>query len=380
MPGISYKRRLVTLLAFLVIPACASAAEMPWIGVSADKRGFVERPGNTPFVPWGFNYDRDSRQRLLEDYWVAEWPKVQSDFAEMKRLGANVVRIHLQFGKFMLAADKPNQSALDRLESLATLAENDRLYLDVTGLGCYHKADVPDWYDRLDEQGRWAAQCRFWSAVAERLAKSPAVFCYDLMNEPVVPGGKADKWVSAPYAGESFVEFITRDSKNRPRVEIARRWIRRLTAAIRQHDTRHLITVGMMEASLDRPGLTTGLVPQKLVGDLDFLSVHLYPKSGKVNDALVTLGGFSVGKPVLIEETYPLHCSMNEMERFIVESKNDAAGWIGFYWGEPPDELRRSKSLDDAVTLAWLELFSRLGTTIARPSGGPPLGSRGAER
>ena len=33
-------------------------------------------------------------------------------------------------------------------------------------------------------------QARFWQAVAARCAASPAVFCYDLMNEPVVPGGK----------------------------------------------------------------------------------------------------------------------------------------------------------------------------------------------
>ena len=29
----------------------------------------------------------------------------------MKKLGANVVRIHLQLGKFMEAADKPNEKA-----------------------------------------------------------------------------------------------------------------------------------------------------------------------------------------------------------------------------------------------------------------------------
>jgi hypothetical protein len=46
-------------------------------------------------------------------------------------------------------------------------------------------------------------------------------------------------------------------------------------------------------------------VPEKVADDLDFVSVHLYPKKGQVDEALKTLAGFAVGKPVLIEETFP---------------------------------------------------------------------------
>jgi hypothetical protein len=46
----------------------------------------------------------------------------------MKKLGGNVVRIHLQVGKFMDAADKPNERSLDRLTKLIVLAEKKRLY------------------------------------------------------------------------------------------------------------------------------------------------------------------------------------------------------------------------------------------------------------
>src|SRR5690348_5145980 len=67
----------------------------------------------------------------------------------MKKLGANVVRVHLQLAKFMDAPDRPSGKALDRLGKLLALAERLRLYLDLTGLGCYHKKDVPAWYDRL---------------------------------------------------------------------------------------------------------------------------------------------------------------------------------------------------------------------------------------
>src|SRR4029077_1723991 len=98
------------------------------------------------------------------------------DFRQMQQLGANVVRVHLQFGKFMTAADKPNAKALDRLGKLLAFAEETGLYLDLTGLGCYHKADVPAWYDKLSEAERWDAQAAFWTAVAGRCKDSPAVF------------------------------------------------------------------------------------------------------------------------------------------------------------------------------------------------------------
>jgi hypothetical protein len=117
--------------------------------------------------------------------------------------------------------------------------------------------------------------------------------------------------------------------------------------------------VGLVDWSLDRKGLTLGFVPEKLADDLDFVSVHLYPEKGNVKEALDTLAGFSVGKPLLIEETFPLKCSQMELEEFIERSRKHAAGWIGFYWGKPPEELRRSTSISDALTLGWLELFQR---------------------
>jgi hypothetical protein len=344
----------------------ALAVEMPWIAVSTDKKCFVLEPSGKPFTPWGFNYDHDDQGRLIEDYWEKEWDKVETHFAQMKKLGANVVRIHLQVGKFMDAPDKPNGKSMERLAKLLRLAEKMQLYLDLTGLGCYHKKDVPAWYDKLAEKDRWDVQACFWQAVAGRCASSPAVFCYDLMNEPVVPGGKAKDWLPPAFAGEHFIQFITLDQRDRPRPDIARQWIHRLVGAIREKDKRHLTTVGLVDWSLDRPGLTSGFVPEKVVADLDFVSVHLYPKAGKVKDALDTLAGFAVNKPVLIEETFPLACSPKELEQFIDGSKKHAAGWLGFYWGKPPEELRRSKTISDALTLGWLELFQRRAKALEK--------------
>jgi hypothetical protein len=352
----------------LLAAACSplAAAEMPWVEVSKDRSGFVLRPSDRAFVPWGFNYDHDDRGRLLEDYWDSEWDRVEKAFAQMKELGANVVRIHLQFGKFMEAEDRANGKALDRLGKLLELAERTGLYLDLTGLGCYHKKDVPAWYDKLTEERRWAAQARFWEAVAGRCAKSPAVFCYDLMNEPVVAGSKRKDgdWLAGAFGGKHFVQFINLDLGDRERPAVARQWLRQLATAVRKHDKRHLITVGLVDWSLDRKGLTSGFVPAKVVEELDFVSVHLYPVKGKVDEALKTLAGFAVGKPVLIEETFPLSCSLDELAEFVDGSKKHAAGWVGFYWGQPPAELRRSREIGDAITLGWLEFFQKRAKAV----------------
>ncbi|MBN1345986.1 MAG: cellulase family glycosylhydrolase [Phycisphaerae bacterium] len=356
--------------AFCLLTAIASAPATEWVRVSEDGRSFVLEKSGKRFVPRGFNYDHDEEGRLLEDYWGPEWDKVTQDFHEMKRLGANVVRIHLQLGRFMKSPREPDATSLDRLRRLVELADRTNLYLDLTGLGCYHKQDVPAWYDALDERQRWETQAEFWRAVARRCADSPIVFCYDLMNEPVVPGKarSGGQWLGPAFADKHFVQFITLDPAGRPRSDVASKWTGMLTSAIRRQDRRHMITVGLVSWSLDRPGLTSGFPPDRIGRHLDFISVHLYPERGRVDDALATLSGFAVGKPVLIEETFPLKCGMPEFETFIRQSRRLSAGWIGFYWGAPPEAYRGSKQMKDAIILAWLEFFQREATRSA-PAG-----------
>jgi hypothetical protein len=354
--------RTLIYLSLLLLPCVSIAADpLPWLKLAPDKKSFVTSPGDKPFRAHGFNYDHDDAGRLIEDYWLKEWQTVEKDFAEMQELGANVVRVHLQFGKFMDAADKPNAAALAQLGKLLKVAEANRLYLDLTGLGCYHKQDVPAWYDKLSEADRWDAQANFWRAVAKVGRESPAVFCYDLMNEPVVPGGKRKDgdWLGPPLGDKHFVQVITLDQADRPRTEIAKAWIDKLCAAVREIDDRHLITVGLVDWSLDRPGLTSGFVPSKTCGALDFVSVHLYPEKGNLDEAIETLKGFDIGKPVVIEETFPLKSTMEEMESFLERSKEHSAGVISFYWGKTPDELKKSGKLVDAIVGDWLERFGK---------------------
>lgn len=350
----------------LALPASRSRAEDPpkpehpleWVRPSADKTHFIGAESGKPVIFWGVNYDRDDAGRLLEDYWEQEWDTVVSDFREIKALRANVVRIHLQLARCMKTAEQPDKANLARLARLVKLAEETGLYLDLTGPGCYHKQDVPEWYDALDESERWKVQTRFWKAVANVCKDSPAVFCYDLMNEPILPGDKPEtEWLTGELGGLYFVQRISLDLAGRTRQEVAREWVKTLTSAIREVDDRHMITVGVIPWALTFPGAKPLFYAPEVGGPLDFVSVHFYPKKGKVDAALKALKVYEVGKPLVIEEMFPLGCSIEELGAFIDGSRDIADGWISFYWGKTADEYEKADDLKSALIAPWLRYF-----------------------
>lgn len=354
--------RSVVVGGFLLAAACAEpsarAPRLERVAVAPDGRGFRLEESGRPFRPWGFNYDRDETFRLLEEYWESEWPRVEEDFREMKALGANVVRVHLQFGRFMKAPGVPDEAALARLGRLLGLAEELGLYLDVTGLGNYRKKESPPWYDAASEAERWALQARFWEAVAARCAGSPAVFCYNLMNEPISPSGPGSEWLpGSGLGGFHYVEALSKDPAGRSRDEIARTWIGTLLPAVRRHDPRRLVTAGMFFLFERRGGLSLGTDPAAFGGALDFWSLHLYPKEGEIRRTLDLLDSIPRGKPLLVEEYFPLRCSVDTLRALVREAGDRAAGWIGFYWGRSPEEVRGSTAPKDVLMASWLSFF-----------------------
>lgn len=354
-------RPLVILFAFLT-----TALGLERVQVSGN--GFVLSPSGKRFVPWGVNYGNAGR--LMEDFWEKEWSTIEEDFAEIKALGGNVVRVHLQFGKFMEAADRPKADALRRLRRLIGSAERAGLYLDITGLACYRPSDVPKWYDTLDDSARWEAQRVFWRAVAAEGAGQPAVFCYDLMNEPISPGQKGDKWYSGHLlGGYDFIQHIARDPEGRSRMEVAAAWIDALSTAIREQDKDALITVGMLPWVTGWQHLS-GFLPKEVAKHVDFLSVHIYPKAKQPEEAPRALAECATDKPVVIEETFPLECSVEELEAFLRASRKTAAGWIWHYDGitiAEYDAVEQAGTLSAAQAI-WrgaLKSFQRLGPEFA---------------
>ena len=338
------------------------------IRVSDDGSHFVTSESNRRFIVWGVNYDHDGPGRLIEDYWHDEWATVVEDFNEIKELGANVVRIHLQLPKFMTRAEEANQQNLDQLSKLVKLAEELGLYLDITGLGCYHKQDVPAWYDQLDEQARWQVQARFWQAVAKVCRDSPAIFCYDLMNEPIIGGGEnPDEWLTGKLGDKYFVQRLTLDVAGRSREEIAGAWVKTLTTAIREVDDRHMITVGVIPWAQVFPGAKPLFYAPGVGDPLDFVSVHFYPKKGEHDRTIAALKVYDIGKPLVIEEIFPLQAGLEETDAFIKASREFTDGWITFYWGKTIDEYAEDKTIAGAIMRQWLEYFKAQAETMKQP-------------
>jgi len=304
-----------------------------------------------PFRVWGHNYTGPV-DRLIEDAWQSEdgWSEIESDFSEMADLGTNTVRIHLQLNKFMNSTSEVNSEAIANLERLVKIAENERLYLIVTGLGAYKQADAPAWYDSLDETGRWAAHANFWQAISKAIGASPSVLAYDLMNEPVVAVDPPSWTPGKDVGGYYFVQNITRDAAGRDTLAVMRSWINTLKAAIRTNDTLTPITAGF----LPFPNQVA------LASELDIMSTHIYPKRGQLDAANKLVAGFESAKPLVITETYPLETSADELKQFIEANNAKVSGWLGHYTGKPLAELTPPADIPEAIEKSWLELFKEL--------------------
>lgn len=327
---------------------------MQFVRVAPDNKGFILSPSNERFVPWGHNYGVNDGERNV----TIDWARIARDFDDFHKMRANVARIHLQVPHYMDAPGRPNPQALAELSQLLDLAQRKGVRLDVTGLASYNIRHRAAWYDALPDKDRWAVQARFWEAVSETCAKSPAVFCYDLINEPVAGGERKDGWYAGRMGDYEFVQHLSLDQGGRPQSDIAKQWTHTMVSAIRKHDPVHPITIGMLPAWGPSP---------KVVGqELDFIAVHIYPSAGKVNDAVENLRQFNIGKPIVVEETFPLSCGVPDERDFLLRSRGIACGWIGQYPGETPDQLlalRRSGKITPAQSayFEWITLFRQVG-------------------
>jgi cellulase (glycosyl hydrolase family 5) len=346
------------LFAATLLLAGRGSTGMESVKISPDKKEFVLDPSGDRFVPWGHNYGSvDIMQRLAQ-----EPKRVEREFADMKAAGTTVARVHPEMPAFLQGPDQVNSQALDRLRHLLTIAEKSGIHLQITGLACYKIKDRLAWYDALDDEARWKAQEFFWSMIAETCAKSPAVFCYDLANEPAAGGKRADGWYMGRMGDVEFCQRLALDQPQRSGDDIFREWTRRMVAAIRRHDQKHLITLGM----LPFPGAYKAAAEQ-----LDFVSPHLYPKSKKVDEEIELLKKFDFGKPIVIGETFPLSCSASEEREFLLKSRGLAQGWIGHWPDKSPEELTELKkqgkiTIEHAIWLSWVELFREIGPEMLR--------------
>lgn len=344
---------LAPLFVQLFLVGGARGADMQTVKIAPDKKGFILHPSGDRYVPWGHNYGSvDLMERLAKDP-----ARIERDFTEMKGAGTTVARIHPEMPRILSGPDMANPEALDRLKKLLKIAEKSGIHLKITGLACYKINNRLAWYDTLEEQDRWKAQAFFWETIARTCAQSPAVFAYDLVNEPAAAGKRADGWYTGKMGDVEFCQRLSLDPGERNGDDIFREWTKRMVAAIRKHDPTRLITMGM----LPFPGAYKVAAEQ-----LDFVSPHLYPQAGKVDDELKLLQKFDWGKPIVIGETFPLSCGVDDERDFLLKSREFAHGWIGHWPDESPTELAELKkngkaTIQNAIWLSWVDLFKEVG-------------------
>lgn len=332
----------------------------PPLPITVKNHQFYLAHSSEPFFPVGFNYDHDEHYRLLEDYWHEDWEKVVCDFSAMRTHGANTVRIHLQAGRFLASCTSFYEKELQQLDRLIALAASRSLRLHLVGLGCYHRRQVPEWYETLDETARWKTQTFFWQTLAARYCGNHTIFCFDLMNEPLVPARcRRDRgWLGNDYHGNHFTQYIALDGTHASRTDIAKRWISTLVSAIRAQDPQRLITIGLVDWSLEHSKPSSGFVPHEVAPLLDFVCLHIYPETAGVDSAVSTVRQFCLGKPLLIDETFPLKCSIHEFDEFLTAIRPFVNGFLGFYTDQVAEPFTPHHSIRNRAMLEWLGIFS----------------------
>lgn len=326
---------------------------METVAIAPAGRGFVLHPSGDRYIPWGHNYAPvDILARLASDP-----ARVEREFAEMKAVGTTVVRIHPEMPRFLVGPSQVDPHALNELRKLLSIAENAGIHLMITGLACYTITDRMEWYDAMDEQDRWKVQAFFWETIAGVCAEHPAVFAYDLVNEPAAVGNRADGWYMGRMGEVEFCQRLSLDPGEHKGDDIFRTWTQRMVSAIRKHDKTRLITMGM----LPFPGAYKTVATQ-----LDFVSPHLYPKTDRVAEEVLLLKKFVWGLPIVIGETFPLSCSPADERDFLLKSRDFADGWMGHWPDESPAKLAALKksgqaTIHNAIWLSWVELFKEVG-------------------
>jgi hypothetical protein len=321
--------------------------------------------GGRPFVEFGFTYGFGPRQPVtsyLDDPTPEKLAEIDRQIAQARSLGANTLRIRIQPREILTSPTTFNGTGLGALRDLLQVAEQNRIYLDITGLWARDLDRCPAWYDDADASQRWRAQANFWKAVSSVASSSSAVLEYELATEPIVPLKPVSSWyMSDPSIHYPMPQYLVKDPGVQDPVDLARQWITKMTGAVRLYDSRHLISVGMLPITASK----FSFAPANVGDLLDTLTPHIYPRTGKVDAAVETARQFAAtGKPVILGETFSLYTDYPTVQDFILRSSQYLDGYLSFYDGRNADEATAD---GDTLSLAYargLDGFLSLRPTL----------------
>jgi len=299
------------LLAAVALGAEAFPPALPKVRVAPAGPGFITDAGKA-FVPMGVTYFRPGTGWAPQVWKQFDAEATRQDFARLRQLGGNCVRVFLSFGSFYSEPGRLTPEGLAKFDQFLALAEAAGLYVHPTGPD--HWEGLPAWAqgDRYADESVLSALEQFWRAFAARYRGRKAIFAYDLLNEPEVrwdtPAMRAkwNVWVAKEYRGAAELAkawgvpperlpawgALPAPAKDAPagrelldyqhfRETIADEWTRRQVAAIHSVDPQALVTAGLIQWSvpvgLAGPFHYSAFRPERQARLLDFMEVHFYP-------------------------------------------------------------------------------------------------------
>lgn len=302
--------RSVLLICAMEAYAVASPMPtMPKVRVSGAR--FVTDAGK-PYVPFGVNYYRPGTGWAPQVWRQFDEDATRRDFARIRELGGNCVRVFLTFGSFYSQPEALDEDGVAKLDRFLDLADEAGLYVHPTGPD--HWEGLPEWMkgDHFADETVVSALETFWTLLATRYKGRTTIFAYDLLNEPTVRWDtphmlrKWNAWLGVQYgtperaarAWHTDVQSLqwgnvpVPASEPKPddqrlldyqhfRESVADEWTRRQAQAIKEADPDALVTVGLIQWAvpmlLPTVAHYAAFRPSRQAPYLDFLEVHFYP-------------------------------------------------------------------------------------------------------
>ncbi len=245
-------------------------------------------------------------------YWWSQFDEgeVRDEFALIHELGLSLVRIFLLWEDFQPLPDTISKASLDNLAKVCDIASDLGLRLDVTFFTGHMSGPnwAPAWmlagekpsyirqvvsggkivergyHNPYADEGVIQAEILQLKTVIQALKDHPAIYCWNLGNEPDIFAWPASDQIGVKWAGD-------------------------LVNAIHEVDTNHPMTCGLHVASLL---YNNGLRVDQIFSKMDLAVMHAYPMYavGLAKEALdvdfvpftCALTAAISGKPALMEE------------------------------------------------------------------------------
>jgi hypothetical protein len=403
-----------------------------------DGRTFVTEQGK-PFVPLGVTYYRPGTGWAPQVWKQFDEEATRTDFALMKSMGVNCVRVFLSFGSFYQTPGALEQDGLRKFDRFLAIAEAAGIYVHPTGPD--HWEGPPKWGPvAVEDEPTVSALESFWKLFAARYRGRNVIFAYDLRNEPEVGWNtnmlpRWNDWLRKKYSSQEKLVLAWGSTKECAlgsvpipppkdalknhrlldfqsfREELADEWTRRQVAAIKSVDPAALVTVGLIQWSV--PSLLpagarhyAAFRPARQAKYLDFLEIHFYPLEngayeyrdeqdesanlayleGVVREAarpgkpvvLAEFGWYGGGKPNFDKGMHPAATEVQQARycrRVIEVSKGFAVGWLNWGFYDQPEAGDCSQLTGLVKADGTVKEWGKIFQTLARGMDGEQIPS-----